>query len=188
METFLEDLESDHRRFRRYLVRLTGEIERLARGERPDYFLLNMLAQYFAAYPDELHHKKEDILYVALADKVRGSGLGLANIYADHESLSVRGKRFAEIVLLIINEQELPIGRIVDEAREYRELLGRHMSGEDQALFSPARRLFNKNDWDEVNDAVSDLFAEDINYEKARAVLELEQSIDEYLGRDNRSE
>ena len=185
MNSILNDLEHDHQRFRRYLIWLTDEVDRLSRGEQPDYTLLNMLAEYFSTYPDEIHHKKEDIIYAALAKKPHPAKLTLTNTRDEHETLGIHGKRFAEIVLQIIEGQQLPIDHIVDAAREYSDLLGRHMSSEEDVLFSPARQLFTKTDWDAISTTINRLLAEGTNSEKTNAILELEKSIDEYVQRND---
>lgn len=180
MARLITDLEADHARFRRYLVWLNQEIITLAAGRRPDYLLLNELAMYFADYPDELHHKKEDIIYTRLAEKARSKDIVLENLQGQHEDLSVRAKRFAEIVLLIINNQQFPVEEIVREAAEYRDTLTAHMSGEETSLFKPARTLLKKNDWWEIEQAIGDLYADEINFDKARSVLEIETLLDRH--------
>ncbi len=180
MTSLIDDLEADHARFRRYIVWFNEEIGKLAAGGKPDYLLLNLLSTYFAEYPDELHHKKEDIVYTHLADKVRNRRIKLHNLQEQHLEISKRANRFAEIVRLIINDEELPIGEIVEEAASYRDILAAHMSGEEEALFAPARKLLSENDWWEIDRAVGDLYAEEINFDKARSVLAIEKSLDQY--------
>lgn len=178
MFDIISDLEEDHRRFRRYLVWLTDEIEAFGRGNDVDYFFLRMLARYFSEYPDELHHKKEDIIYAALTNKLRYARVPLANLHAEHEALSIRAGRFREIIHDIVNDQELPRARVVIEAREYKAQLGNHMMNEDVALFAPARKHLIASDWDAVNCAIADLYAKKINFDKARSVRELERHIE----------
>lgn len=180
MTRLVEDLEADHARFRRYLVWFNEEVGKLAAGRRPDYLLLNQLATYFAEYPDELHHKKEDIIYARLAEKARARRVALENLHDQHAELSARANRFAEIVLMIINNEQLPVDDVVKEAAAYRDMLIAHMSGEEATLFKPARALLHENDWWEIEQEIGDLYADEINYEKARSVLAIEQWLDEY--------
>lgn len=180
MTTLIDDLEADHRRFRRYLVWFHEEVGKLAAGERPDYLLLNQLATYFADYPDELHHKTEDIIYARLADKARNRSVALENLQVQHAELSKRANRFVEIVTMIINNEQLPIADVVKEAASYREILTAHMSGEEETLFKPARALLNENDWWEIEQAIGDLHADEVNFDKARSVLAIERSLDQY--------
>ena len=180
MATLITDLEEDHARFRRYLAWLNQEIATLAAGQRPDYLLLNELATYFADYPDELHHKKEDIIYARLAEKARGKDIVLEKLQEQHVNLSVRAKRFAEIVMLIINNEQLPIAVIVEGAAAYRSILITHMSAAETSLFEPARTLLNNDDWWEIEQAIGDMYADEVNFEKARSVLAIEAMLDKY--------
>jgi hemerythrin-like domain-containing protein len=81
----------------------------------------------------------------------------------------------------VLSEQELPIAHIVEEAESYAALLGRHMESEERSLFEPALRQFSKPDWEIVNDNIADLYALDINFEKAREVIRLEEMLDNIL-------
>lgn len=180
MTTIIDDLEKDHRRFKRYLVWFAEEVAKLPSGETPDYLLLNLLATYFAEFPDELHHKKEDIIYWRLADKARNRRVTLENLQQQHVEISKRANRFAEIVLSIINNEQLPIDSIVEEAAVYRRILSEHMAGEENCLFRPARALLKRDDWIRIDQAIADLYAEEINFEKARSVLAIERALERY--------
>jgi hemerythrin-like domain-containing protein len=180
MTALIENLEADHKRFRRYLVLFSEEVRNLAQSDGPDYVLLNQLATYFAGYPDELHHKEEDIIYARLVAKARNRRVELINLQQQHAELSKRANHFSDIVLMILNNEQLPIEKIIEEAAAYRNILTAHMTGEEEALFRPARSLLNENDWWEIEQAIGDLYAEQVYYEKTRSILAIEKSLDEY--------
>ncbi len=181
MSTIIDDLGRDHARFRRYLTAYKEEIKKLADGLNADFGLLERLAKYFSQFPDELHHKKEDIIYTRIEEKTRNKRRALADLHAQHEELSHRARHFANIMKSVLKDQELPVAQIVDAAENYTTILTAHMQNEEETLFDPARRLFNDNDWAYVNEQVSNLYALDINFEKARQVLEIEKLLDQYL-------
>ena len=181
MTALIENLEADHKRFRRYLVVFNEEVRNLAQSDGSDYVLLNQIATYFAGYPDELHHKEEDIIYARLATKARSRRVELRNLQQQHVELSHRANHFSDIVSMILNNEQLPIDKVVEESVAYRNILTAHMSGEEETLFRPARSLLNQDDWWDIEQAISDLYAEEINYEKARSVLAIETSLDKYL-------
>lgn len=181
MSALIENLEGDHKKFRRYLVLFNEEIRKLAQDSGPDYILLNQLATYFAGYPDELHHKEEDIIYAHLAVKARNRRVELLNLQRQHDELSKRADHFSEIVMLILNNEQLPIEKIVEAAETYSATLSAHMSGEESALFKPARSLLSQDDWWAIEQDISELYINDVNYEKARNVLAIESSLEEYL-------
>ena len=178
MTTLVDDLEKDHRRLRRYLASYLGEIDKMARGEQADMRLLEFLATYFAQFPDELHHKKEDIIYSRLEAKSGARRAGLENLHEQHEHISTRARHFAEIVKAVLNDEELPVDRIVEEAKTYADILAKHMAGEEGSLFEPARELFTREDWEAVNDEIADLYAMDINFEKAKEAIRIDAFLD----------
>ncbi|MEX0645387.1 MAG: hemerythrin domain-containing protein [Parvularculaceae bacterium] len=181
MTTIIDDLAKDHARFRRYLISFREEIAKLARGEEADFALLQFLATYFSQFPDELHHKKEDIIYARLEARMRPQHDALENLHEQHAEISERAGRFAQMMRAVLGEQAMPIGHIVEEAESYAALLGHHMESEDRSLFEPARRQFSKSDWEIVNDGIADLYAVEINFDKAREVLRLEKLLDNFL-------
>ena len=171
MSGLIENLEADHKKFRRFLVLFNDEIRKLSQNNSPDYVLLNQLASYFAGYPDELHHREEDIIYAHLSVKARNRRVELLNLQQQHDELSKRANHFSEIVMLILNNEQLPIDRIVEAADAYSGILLAHMAGEEATLFKPARSLLTQDDWWEIEQAISELYINSVNYEKARNVL-----------------
>lgn len=181
MAAIIDDLAKDHARFRRYLTSFREEIARLARGEEADFTLLQLLATYFSQFPDELHHKKEDIIYARLEARLRPQREVLENLHEQHAEISARAARFAQMMQAVLGEQEPPIARIIEEAESYAALLGQHMEREDRSLFAPAQTHFSDSDWEIVDGLTADLYADEINFEKAREVLRLEELLDNFL-------
>lgn len=181
MTSIIDDLAKDHARFRRFLVAFRDEVARLARRDDPDLRLLELLATYFAQFPDELHHKKEDIIYERLEEKARNLRRPLENLHQQHDAISERAHRFAATMKALLSDQELPVSEIVAAGDDYIRLLSSHMEGEEEALFRPARALFTSSDWRQINEDIADLYALAINFEKAREVLRLEELLDNFL-------
>jgi hemerythrin-like domain-containing protein len=142
--------------------------------------LLDMLARYFSEFPDELHHKKEDIIHARLLASRSGGEPALPDLHREHADLSARARRFAEIVDNVLGDQELPIGRVVEEAERYSEALSAHMEAEEETLFKPARARFSTDDWSRIHEDIGEMYVTGINLEKARQVLALEQELDAY--------
>lgn len=180
MTIIIDDLAREHARFRRYLGWYRREIEKLSRGNEPDYTLLDMLAHYFSQFPDELHHKKEDIIYGYLENAAPKGQRPLIDLHAQHVELSTRARRFAEMVENVLIDQELPIERVVKEAEEYSNALIAHMESEESSLFEPARRLLTTDDWSTIHEEISEMYVTGINLEKTRQVLSLEHELDAY--------
>lgn len=180
MTTIIDDLAREHARFRRYLGWYRDEIGKLSRGRNPDYMLLDMLARYFSVFPDELHHKKEDVIYARLKARASGGKPALPDLHRQHADLSERAKRFAEIVENVLIDQELPIERVVEEAEKYSAALSEHMVAEEESLFKPARTQFSTDDWSRIHEDIGEMYVTGINLEKARQVLALEQELDSY--------
>ena len=181
MASILDDLAEDHARFRRYLTSYREEIGKMANGESADVRLLELLATYFAQFPDELHHKKEDILYGRLEGKARPGDAPLDNLHEQHRVLSQQANHFAGVMEAVLNDAELPISNIVQEAEEYAAILTQHMQSEEASLFDPVRAAFSDSDWAAVEEALAALYALDINFEKVREVRAIEDLLDAFF-------
>ena len=181
MKTMIDDLGKEHGRFRKYLTAYRAEIDKLANGSDVDFDLLEQLADYFAQYPDELHHKKEDIIYTRLEADYLANRPDLIDLEAEHEELSRHAQDFADIVHKVLGEAEVSIADIVDKAARYDEMLTSHMKREEETLFMPALESFDKRDWEDVNELIGELYAEAVNVEKMKQVLEIEDRLDSYF-------
>jgi hemerythrin-like domain-containing protein len=183
MTTIIDDLAKDHARFRRFLVAFRDDLAKLACREDPDLHQLDLLATYFARFPDELHHKVEDIIYARLEAAARNLRTPLENLRHQHAAISERAQRFAATMKALLNDEALPVREIAAAGDDYVRLLVWHMESEEEVLFRPAQALFTAADWRRVNEDISDLYAIAINYEKAREVLRLEERLDNSLRR-----
>ncbi len=185
MSAIIDELDKDHVRFRRYLTAFHAEIGKLADGRGPDYGLLENLAAYFSQYPDELHHKKEDIVYARLEENAQSKRRALEDLQAQHEELSHKARHFAEIVKNILSDQKLPVAQIVAAAEDYAAILSAHMQGEEETLFAPARRLFKAQDWSKADEDIADLYAKGVNFEKMRRIRDIEGILDTFLEKES---
>lgn len=181
MTSLIDELRNDHQRFRRYLIWFSEEVSKLGSAGSPDYLLLNMLSTYFADYPDEIHHKKEDILYAHLVKRAKCNRVPLENLQEQHHDLSIRANTFSRIVGAIINNEQLPVAEIASEAYSYSRLLSSHMIREEEILFRPSLKLLSRDVWWNVDQEIGDLLADDVNYEKTRSVLAIEHSLEQYV-------
>ncbi len=189
MKTIIDDLICDHNKFRRFLNWYETEVNKLRSGDRPDYNLLEHLAEYFLLFPDELHHKKEDIIYDFLETKndefSKSAALGnqrLYNLRLEHITISDIAATFKKGVSQALSGQELPRDELVNHASTYIVALRRHINQEEEAFFPRALASLNESDWRKVNLALSDLLSEEVDIYKARYVLELEKSLIEQYG------
>lgn len=188
MNAVVTDLIDDHKRFRILLTQYERELEVLRTGGEPEYGLLNDLAQYFSLFPDELHHKKEDIIYDFLAnseDECAGSqsqgNARLHDLRAEHETISNDAATFREGILQVLAGGQLPRDQLSQYGARYIIALRRHMQHEEDSFFPRALAVISEDQWGRIINRFSDLLAEEVDIHKAKEVLAIEQSLFERL-------
>ena len=188
MNSVISDLVEDHKRFRFFLTRYERELDALRSGGDPNYSLLNDLAEYFSLFPDELHHKKEDIIYDFLieSEDERSTSPSQGNerlhdLRSDHETISNDAATFRDGVAQVIDGQQLPRDELAHYGSKYVLTLRRHMQHEEESFFPRAIASINEDHWKSIVVRFSDLLGEEVDIAKAREVLALEQALFERL-------
>lgn len=189
MNAIITDLIEDHKRFRFLLTHYEAQLDALRSGGEPRYRLLRDLAQYFSLFPDEVHHKKEDIIYDFLAsteDHLSSSpsqgNERLHDIRNDHDVISADAATFREGIVQVLAGEQLPRDELSLYGSKYILTLRRHMQHEEESFFPRALSSIEPKAWKEIIDRFGELFAEDIDAHKAREVIEIEKSLMDRLG------
>ena len=157
------------------------EIDNVRSGGEADYYLLQSLADYFSLFPDELHHKKEDIIYDALVEKMAAKTPNAAerfhNLRSDHEKLTEAAERFKEEVAKSSIDPQSDNSALASAASAFVSVQQRHMNSEEQHFFPRVLAMFDDEDWENVNAAYADLLGDAVNMDKAKRVFALEDAL-----------
>ncbi|MBT8471848.1 MAG: hypothetical protein HKN14_08865 [Marinicaulis sp.] len=188
MNAIITDLIDDHKRFRFLLTHYETHLDALRIGGEPNYRLLRDLAHYFSLFPDELHHKKEDIIYDFLAsteDHLSSSpsqgNARLHDIRTDHDVISADAAIFRKGIVQVLAGQQLPRDELSLYGSKYILTLRRHMQHEEESFFPRACASIKPEAWRTIIDRFNDLFAKEVDTHKAREVLDIEKSLLERL-------
>ncbi len=188
MPAIIDELIEDHRRFGKFLGWYQRELEKLRTGGEPDYHLLEQLAEYFSLFPDELHHKKEDIVYDFLIESddhlstsASQGNEKMRDLRADHEKISDAAETVRTAFAQVVAGEQLPKDELTHQATTYMVMLQRHMSAEEESFFPRALAALDDKDWKKVDKALEKLLSEKTNAERTRQVLNIEERLaDEY--------
>ncbi|MFQ5562417.1 MAG: hemerythrin domain-containing protein [Parvularculaceae bacterium] len=180
MRTIIDDLKKDHRRFERFLGWYEHEIAKLSGGGTPNYELLRLLSEYFSLFPDELHHKKEDMVYDVLAGYAAECCEAIHDLREEHVMISKLAGDFAREVEAVLNEQELPVALLIKSARDYVDAMWKHMREEEEVFFPQAIKRLKDEDWRHIHNRAADFFAEEMNVEKAKEIFRTEETLNDY--------
>jgi hemerythrin-like domain-containing protein len=145
----LKSLYADHVNLDQLLQLIEDEIERIGAGQSEPYLeTLTLVLEYCVDYPDHFHHPAEDLIYGALVGRAPELAQKIADITADHETLSRLTRSFSNAVASAIEGGETKPVRThgLEFLRHYR----RHMQIEETDLFSAAEKLLTRSDWSRI--------------------------------------
>ena len=166
MAAIMEALCRDHRNIEHLLRILERELGVFDRAGRPDYEIIGAIVDYFQIYPDRIHHPKEDLVLAKLKDRDPQAAASIGNLEGEHEGMAARLRRFANVVELVLKEQELSRKEFNHIASEFIDHERRHMEMEEKHFFPVALEVLTTQDWAELDARLTDeadpLFSEDI--------------------------
>jgi len=131
----LAELREDHRNMSLLLEMIETETNRIYSGNGADLELLHDIMIYMTAYPDTVHHPKEDRLYAELKAARPDLSQGMSKITAEHRSIAEQGQA------LLVAIEQLVVGHtdqkstIVQNALRYVDALQKHIHWEEHDLF-----------------------------------------------------
>jgi len=131
----IETLYSEHRYIASLLDTLQEQAEKLVPGKIADYHLLLDVVDYLTHYPDQYHHRREDLLFNMLQRRDRSFGKKVERLQREHETLRVYNDQ-------LFNE----LNSIVEGGRADREklksMLERYINGYHKHMDFEAREIF----------------------------------------------
>lgn len=151
----IRKLRDEHRSISAVLSGLR-ELARMAQqpGVRPDFASVRAMIYYIDAFPEKLHHPKEDEhLFARLAARSSAAAPLVRELQAEHEEGARRVRELERAVLGC--EQRWPQGgEAFREAVEaYADFHWRHMRKEEQDLLPLAERHLTAEDWAAIDAA-----------------------------------
>ena len=119
----------------------------------PDHALLGALFHYIEAFPEKLHHPKEDhFLFARLRTRRPDAGLVLDALEAEHE---IGRERFAELKAKWERFREDPaaLEALVEGVERYAHFHWRHMRREEDEVLPLAAKALTDEDWAAIDAA-----------------------------------
>ncbi|MDT4866825.1 Hemerythrin HHE cation binding domain protein [compost metagenome] len=151
-------LRDEHRSLAAVLQALKEVIQQASLTQQPaDVRLLRAMLFYVDAFPERLHHPKEEIyLYRKLRERAPEYTSLLDSLQHDHDT---GGARLQELRVALDALEQNPVAGLSDfaaavDAFTVSQL--RHMSIEEQSLMPAARAHLTPADWTEIKHAFQD--------------------------------
>lgn len=176
MPQSLRNLQREHQSLGQLLNIMDEWVGDSGASEAPDYRLLQVIADYLLSYPDEVHHPKEDLIFLKIQRRDSDAASKLSQILDEHKELRELTQEFAAVVddstgpAASRHERVLQTtGRLVDYYRHHIEM-------EEEHFFPAAERVLTKGDWAEIDVAFNErtdplLYEAETKYKNLRAKI-----------------
>jgi hemerythrin-like domain-containing protein len=121
---------------------------------QPEFTVLYAMIYYIDAFPERLHHPKEDdFLFSRLAARAPEAKPLIEELRAEHVAGArmVRDLEAALLAFQIDGRRALP--KLIESAEAYARFHWDHMSKEENKLLPLAERHLTETDWRQIDDA-----------------------------------
>ena len=143
-------LRQEHRNIEKLLLVLERELDVFARGDRPDYEVVQAVIAYFQVYPDVYHHPLENLVFERLKARDPTAVENIGDLAGEHRIGSERLRRVAQAIESVLADRELLRQDISDIIRDFIEHERRHIAMEDRDFFPAAVRVLQPQDWADI--------------------------------------
>jgi hemerythrin-like domain-containing protein len=135
------------------LERQIGELER---SGDPDYDVIREVINYFLSFPDIYHHPKEDLVFAKLKERAPEVAADIGDLRREHERLSASSRELVDGITSVLDDALVPRESLARWGWRFIELQRQHMAMEEQLFFPAAERIFNAQDWKQLEVAMTD--------------------------------
>lgn len=156
MAQSLRNLQLEHQNLGRLLDIMDEWIGDFSVSQAPDYRLLQIIADYLLGYPDEVHHPKEDLVFLKLQRRDSGAASKLSRLLDEHGELREITQEFAAVVGDSAEPTAPRTKQILQATRKLVDYYRRHIEMEEKHFFPTAERVLTRGDWAEIDFAANE--------------------------------
>lgn len=145
---------------------LEQEVFVLDHGERPDFDVINGIADYFRFYPAICHSPKEALVLEKLKMRNPRMAASIGAADAEHAQSTGHLERFMELVEIVWLEQDIPSQTLDAAASDFIACERRRIEIEERKFLPAALESLTPQDWSELDAKLTDteapLFSQEI--------------------------
>ncbi len=166
MAEAIKILRREHAVLWKLLDVFEAQLELFNHDQSPDYDVIQAVLEYCLAYPDQVHHPKEDLIYARMQARLGDAPQSGQDIQREHEELSALTHAVLHAVQQVVAEAEMPRNWVDTTARNFLAAYRRHIEAEEQTFFPAALETLDDADWAEIDAKATDrddpLFGESV--------------------------
>lgn len=156
MPRILEILQKDHEQHGLLLSILEKQVKDAHLVGEPDYDVVSEIVDYFLTYPTEFHHVRENQIFEKIFARDPKAAEEVGYIEEEHEACEAFIKAFAGALASVLGTGIVTRSQFANAALEFIESQRRHIRMEESIFFPTALRVLTKEDWQDLDDCLSD--------------------------------
>lgn len=147
MPPLIDALRREHQVITALLDVLDRQAAILEAAGEPDYDALAALVEYFADFPAQVHHPKENLIWGALMARDAAAAAPIGDLDAEHRRLAELARGFAAAIDAVLHDVEVPRVAAARMIRRFVAAERQHMAEEEDIFFPAALRALRAEDW-----------------------------------------
>ncbi len=147
----MTQLHEEHKNIAKLLNALEYQLGVFESGRRPDYDVLDAIADYFVGFPDRYHHPKEDLIYKSMGARKPELVGKMNDLEATHAKIGEQARQFRDAVSEVLLEAEVPRDAFIGLTRQFLHDQRHHMEAEEKHFFPLALQTLTPGDWAEID-------------------------------------
>ena len=148
---FIQDLRQDHQNIARLLALMKNSVQLIKKGMATEHLLLlQECVDYIAAFPDAVHHPKEEILLQQLLARNESSKEVVDRLHTEHVALAKSTTNLIEVLSAIEADHIVPYHQLSLTCMEYIDYQFSHMRYEEESVFPLIEQTLTLDDWKAV--------------------------------------
>jgi hemerythrin-like domain-containing protein len=132
------------------LVLLEQQLELFHKGGAPNYEMMLDIVNYMVDYADRFHHPTEDLVFAIVAERVPAARDKVRELMREHLEIVKSGRELTNRLEAVMGGTVVLRSVVEDLAKQYLDILRRHMYTEEQDLFLAAAEKLSKEDWEGI--------------------------------------
>src|SRR5690348_8348587 len=137
----IDRLRQEHAGIRSVLDVIRRQLRRIETGHSPDFVLLANALHYMRRFPSQVHHPKEDLVFMRLAKLDPTLRQAVAHAQREHRHIYEQEDWLIECALNAPKPGTLERGRLLDIGHAYLDTQRKHCQQEERVLFPRAEEL-----------------------------------------------
>ena len=154
MNPQLQELHRDHVNLAHVLHLLESLLGEVRAGEHIDLNALSEIVDYVQAYPDLIHHKREDVIFSVYLEHGTGRNELVDRLMAEHVLLLKKTQEIREHIEQWCNDSPVPRERVVSIIADYLQMQWDHLNLEESSVFDLLDQELEPDDWVRIEAAM----------------------------------